>query len=317
MKVLCISESDDAHLPFVQKHLDEEIVIFDPGKFPFKTDISYKWNACRFDVFSDGRLLSDCDAVWYRKPQMLEPKDLPVDEMYREYAFSAYQKTIQALYSLLQDKIWVSDYWSIIRGSNKLLQAEIAHKLGLCVPRTLVTSVAIEAEAFIRREGQVVVKMMGTHHVYDGEASHVFYTAPVGVEDIPNLNLEGLPVAPSIFQQRIEKAYDIRLTVVGDQAFPCSIKQRGLYANDVDWRTGIFDADALVYEPCEMPTCIIESCKLMLRLMNLRYGAFDFVVDPSGNYWFVEVNPNGQWAFVEEEAGIEISRAFPQVFAGN
>ena len=150
MKVLCISESDDAHIPFVQKHLDEEIIIFDPGKFPFHTDITYEWDGQKFVVWSDGRCLSDCDAVWYRKPMLLEKEEMPVDDMHKEYAYSAYQKTIQALYSLLRDKIWVSDYWSIIRGSNKLMQAEIAFSLGLNVPRTIATSSAKCAQAFIQ-----------------------------------------------------------------------------------------------------------------------------------------------------------------------
>jgi len=315
MKVLCVSISDDAHVPFVQKHLSEEIVIFDPQEFPFEIDITYEWNGSSFNVYSRDRCLSDCDAIWYRKPVLLGANDLPVDELYRDFTFSAYQKTIHALYSLLQDKVWVSDYWAILRGSNKLRQAEIAHSLGLNVPRTIATSSAVKAKSFILSLGSVVTKMMGTQHIYDGKTSSVFYTAAIDAADVDSIDLDGLCVAPAIFQERIHKAYDVRLTIVGDQAFPCEIHQNGAYAGAVDWRIGIFDETALSYVPHQMPDCIIASCKQMLAQMNLKYGAFDFIVDDRGEYWFVEVNPNGQWAFVEMETGLEISKAFVDVFA--
>jgi hypothetical protein len=42
---------------------------------------------------------------------------------------------------------------------------------------------------------------------------------------------------------------------------------------------------------------------------NLRFSAIDLVLDPSGDYWFLELNPNGQWAWIEARTGLPISEA--------
>ncbi|MNZ28723.1 hypothetical protein D3C78_459550 [compost metagenome] len=46
-----------------------------------------------------------------------------------------------------------------------------------------------------------------------------------------------------------------------------------------------------------------------MRRLNLRYGAIDFVCDPQGNLWFLEINPNGQWAWIENLTGYPIAEA--------
>jgi hypothetical protein len=40
----------------------------------------------------------------------------------------------------------------------------------------------------------------------------------------------------------------------------------------------------------------------------LRFGTFDFSV-ASDEWWFLECNPNGQWAWLQDETNIPISAA--------
>ena len=43
-----------------------------------------------------------------------------------------------------------------------------------------------------------------------------------------------------------------------------------------------------------------------MTLLGLRFGAFDFLVCPDG-WVFLEVNPNGQWAWIETATGLPIA----------
>lgn len=103
-------------------------------------------------------------------------------------------------------------------------------------------------------------------------------------------------------------AIDIRVTEVGVSVFPCRIQLTGDIADDIDWRQHQL-GDELVYTCDEkFPDGLGRLCVKMVREMNLVYGAFDFV-ESGGEYYFLEVNPNGQWGFIEERAGMKISEA--------
>jgi glutathione synthase/RimK-type ligase-like ATP-grasp enzyme len=65
----------------------------------------------------------------------------------------------------------------------------------------------------------------------------------------------------------------------------------------------------LVFEPYDLPKKISEQCITLVRRLGLLYGAIDFVHDPQGRIWFLEINPNGQWAFVDEHTTDNIGQA--------
>ena len=55
-------------------------------------------------------------------------------------------------------------------------------------------------------------------------------------------------------------------------------------------------------------TDIQTKCRCLMQRLNLNYGAIDFVLDKQGNYVFLEINPNGQWAWIEHLTGLPISK---------
>ena len=81
----------------------------------------------------------------------------------------------------------------------------------------------------------------------------------------------------------------------------------------IDWRQG-YD-HGLRYEPYDLPNDISEKCIKFLERMRLNFGAFDFIVTPSGEYVFLECNPNGQWLWIEMETGLKISEAIADTLA--
>ena len=50
-------------------------------------------------------------------------------------------------------------------------------------------------------------------------------------------------------------------------------------------------------------------CIRLLKELNLQFGAIDMIKTPDGSYIFLEINPNGQWAWIETQTGLQISDA--------
>ncbi|SCF90374.1 MULTISPECIES: hypothetical protein [unclassified Streptomyces] len=54
----------------------------------------------------------------------------------------------------------------------------------------------------------------------------------------------------------------------------------------------------------------------MLNRLGLPYGAFDFVVTPEDEWVFLEVNPSGQYGFIEVATGLSITAAIADYLEG-
>jgi glutathione synthase/RimK-type ligase-like ATP-grasp enzyme len=56
----------------------------------------------------------------------------------------------------------------------------------------------------------------------------------------------------------------------------------------------------------QLPTQIEERCIALVEAYGLSFGAIDLVRRTSGEYVFLELNPNGQWAWVEQLCGLPL-----------
>lgn len=312
MKVLVITTGNDPHVGMVQQHLKDDIIRFDPSLFPLQSSLTYRFDGRNFAVTANEVALSACTAVWYRKPHYVKTENLPVAEEHREFIRTSCSDTVKALYALMRDRLWVSDPWKIWRSNNKLYQMEVAAKLGFVLPRTIVTNNVAEVSAFrLSLSGDMVVKPMSSEAVTVDGWANLVYTTRISTD--AHLNLGGLAVSPCMFQEYVPKALDLRVTVVGDEVFACEISQQGEMTGKADWRQGVGSSD-ITYSPHQLPATLEASCAAIVKAMGLRFGAIDLVLDPQGVYWFLEINPNGQWGFVELYTGLPISRALAEMF---
>jgi glutathione synthase/RimK-type ligase-like ATP-grasp enzyme len=119
-----------------------------------------------------------------------------------------------------------------------------------------------------------------------------------------------LVVAPCILQEFIPKAFDVRVTIVGDSIFAAAIHSQDSGSTQVDWRAGV--ALDLKHEVVEAPSNVAEACFALCRDLGLEFAAIDFAVRDDGSWVFFEVNPNGQWAWLVEQPGLPIARAMAE-----
>lgn len=83
---------------------------------------------------------------------------------------------------------------------------------------------------------------------------------------------------------------------------------------EVDWRPTTMDH---LHEIIEPPPDIEEKCRAMLTELGIPWGAFDFIVDDSGKWWFLECNPNGQWLWIQQKTGENLAQHFARELATN
>ena len=112
---------------------------------------------------------------------------------------------------------------------------------------------------------------------------------------------EDISLTPIYLQQYIRKQYEVRLTIIAREVYAVRIDTK----NKIDWR---LDYQNHRYTLIICPEDIIKKCNQMMDDLNLIFGAFDFIVTPEDKWVFLEVNPNGQWLWLEQSLNLDISK---------
>jgi glutathione synthase/RimK-type ligase-like ATP-grasp enzyme len=199
------------------------------------------------------------------------------------------------------------------RAGNKLFQLSLAARLGLRVPKTLVTRSLEEAQDFwTAHDGKIVVKPLSVGHVEtrDGAIEGQILTSAVHAEHLRDPAL--LARCPTLLQQRVEKGVDIRVTVVDRQICALSASTPPGTAAPLDIRQD--GMSALVYESVTLPAEVVEMLLYLCEHMQLRFAAIDLVRSRNDEWFFLEVNPNGQWAWLDLVGAADIARLFVRTF---
>lgn len=114
-----------------------------------------------------------------------------------------------------------------------------------------------------------------------------------------------------MFQELIEKAFEVRVTVVGKQVFATEIHSQQSQRTKDDWRR--YDLENTPHKEHVLPSEIESACLNLTRHYSLAFAAIDIIVTPKGKYVFLEINPNGQWLLLEKLTGQPISEALAQM----
>lgn len=298
---------------------------FDTDRFPTETTISILDEPGVGDsrprgwiVGPQGELaLEEISAVYYRRSQVGGRIPADLDPQLRAPSIEESRRVVHGLMAMLQaGGVFVLDRLEVVRRAQlKSLQLALARRVGLEVPRTLVSNDPTAVRAFAARNPEgIITKMMASFAVLDeGGREQVVFTNPVSEEDLEDL--EGLSLCPMTFQERLTKAVELRVTVVGDQVMAASIDSQSLPRAQEDWRRE-GAAFAQAWQRYELPPAVHAGTLALMDALGLNYGAFDFVVTPQGRHVFLEVNPAGEYMWLLETPGLPIDEAVADLLCG-
>jgi len=234
--------------------------------------------------------LASIKAVYFRRPE-LPGGDLEhhtageLEFIRREILY-----TLEGIYRFLQDRFWLSSVYNIRNAENKIYQLIVAGQVGFQAPKSIVTSAPNMESRFLESiKYDAIIKPVWSGHVDEPKNSKIIFTNKIG-KDISS-QIDRVRACPAYFQQRIYNTADIRATIVGSKIFSCEIHTPGDPEEKVDWRNT--DVVELQYKEIDLPKEVSESCLKMLNHFGLEFGAFDFIKTGSGEFIFLEVNPNG------------------------
>lgn len=229
--------------------------------------------------------LAHVRSVWVRRPS---PYAGPPGLDGQDRRFAAAQSTwgTGGILASLPGARYVNHPWNNRAAEHKPAQLATARRSGFLVPNTLITSDEHEARDFVAGEpGGVVYKpLWNTPYRVDGQP-HTVWVREVDAHEITS----AVAVCPHMFQAKVDKAFDVRVTAVGDRLFGVRID-----SPDLDWR---HRQDLMRCAPIEVPASVRCSVAAYLAAFRLVYSAFDFAVTDDGSWYFLECNPNGQWAW--------------------
>jgi len=308
--ILILTNKEDSHPTPVINYLRAlGVEVFRLNTECLLTDYEFRWwndsERCDFHIrntINDRELWGhDVTAVWERRPE--KPDKLPI-ETCEEIDKHNREETLGFLSFLLY---YLGDIYSIghhlyeRRACSKMVQLQAAIGLGLKVPATCFSNHKRDIVEFAKPYEYVILKSIENSNVWlGGELEYVFYARKVKSSLLAEQPEEAFSQTVSFVQNYIDKAFELRITVVGDDIFAAKIDSQLLDEDKgkVDWRQG-YDY-GLKHSAFTLPRDIADKCRAYLRHFNLRFGCFDFIVTPAGDYVFLECNPNGQWLWIED-----------------
>lgn len=309
MTVLVLATATDEHAAAVLGELGRRghpAQLLDLSVFPQETALTMRYDSCTdcqrrqfgFSGEENTLDLTDVGAIWWRRPQVPQISPAIRRPGHRNFAMNECQEALAGLWYAV-DAFWVNDPARDHVAHRKAYQLRVAQDVGVRIPVTLITSDPDAARRFADERGydNVICKSFAATEEEWRE------TRLLRAEEIAQL--DNVRFAPVIFQEYIKAEYDVRVTVVGDQLFPAAIHSQST-EYPIDFRMDIASAKI---EEVALPEEIEHRIQALMRRLGLVYGAIDLRRTPKGDYVFLEINPAGQWLFIEQASGQPIAAA--------
>lgn len=239
--------------------------------------------------------LNEVRAVYHRRPSrwnfaQLEPQA-------QKFAAAEARQGLKGLLASLPKCRYVNHPDHNDRSEFKPAQLQAAAQVGLVVPATLITNDLKAVNEFALEHGPIIYKSFRGMPTAPGGEVATIWTQEVDPSDVD----ETVNITTHLFQAKVPKHSDARVTVVGSHVFASEITSPD---GALDWRRG--DWGALVHSPIRVPSPVVASLHAYLDHFGLAFGCFDFglEIQENGNdtyrWTFLECNPNGQWGWLPE-----------------
>jgi len=252
-------------------------------------------------------------AGYYRTPGPVLPATGLESSPARSFASSEGEALLTSLLAASGIR-WLSSPDRVLRAAAKLPQIELAGRLGLAVPPTLVTNRPEEAYEFAREHDfDVIVKPMATPSFERGDRLHDVFTRRLTQAELL-CHLEAVRLAPTMLQAHISKRAEVRVTIVGEEVFAVALDSQSVPGAELDWRR--VGPATIEHTVVALPEALVSKLHRFLECCGLRFGAIDLIETPEGDFVFLENNPSGAWYWLEQVTGLPMTHTLAHQLSG-
>ncbi len=300
--ILLLSQQNDAHCDLVVSELKSRSCPFIRlNREDLFDDLSICTDINSTKISKDGTRvdIEEINAIYARGFSLDELTPYPDGELNGFFK----NETQAFIYGILLDHPrWFNHPAKSEFAAHKLIQLKRAKAAGFKIPETLVTNDPVSLQAFAKKHSRIINKVINQGRIEVGGQTKLSFARLLSKDSI---DYERIEVLPSIYQEYIEKDFDIRVTVVNEHIFAVCIHSQ-LNKEVVDWRK-----ERVVNIPhteFNLPIHIKNKILEYIKSFDLNYGALDFVMDKKGELVFLELNPEGLWGWQEVLCNVKITR---------
>ncbi len=300
--ILIVTNRQDQTADFLileLKNRGADYIRFNTEDFPKRVFLNWEIKDELLDgyfTFPKRRIdLGEIKSIWYRRPVLPVPDEAILEPEARNFIIEESRTALEGLWRTLTC-FWVSNLDNLRIAENKLYQLKIAAQIGFRIWPTLVTNDVASAYAFYEGyKGDVVYKPLRKGRLIRGDEQSFIFTNLISKEATNEFH--DIKYAPCLLQNYIHKKAELRVTVIGSKVFAVEIESQKTPDTIHDWRR---TRENLPHRPFELPSNVEDKCKNLVKKLGLEFGALDLIVTPDNEYVFVEINPNGQWAWIQQ-----------------
>jgi len=310
-KFLIAAWPDDLHalaVAFLLRERGAQVDFFRSSDYPTRSYISdyISPEKVRIEVETVDGLMVDSEytTVWWRRytgfysSRNLHPDDYALVKLENK-VYTRHFPTIFASAAR-----WVNQVDGEMNCSNKQLQLRMALKVGLAIPDTLVTNSRERAEAFIGSANAlgkaVVFKTILPHDWITGDVGSnrgvSSYTTEITTKDLADDDV--FRAFAGILQHKCESVFEVRAVFMGSACVAMEYNHKGSVGRTLDSR--LVPRTPGQAKRHFLPPSIHEKCTHLMGRLGLVFACIDLLVLGSGEYVFLEANPQGQWLWMEE-----------------
>ncbi len=317
-QVLVLTNSSDVTSDFLCSRFEQEEVSFcrfDTDKDCLTATILYKSGNANLKWSTNSIKPEQITDVVFRRPKPLQVHRSG-DTISEKHTVGEWSEAIEGFLAHIDEKLWINHPARNCIASHKIEQLSRSARCGLNTPKTLVTNNICEAEKFVLsvKKG-VIVKPLSSGFIerMSPDKDTIIYTRQFKESD--HRFLKEIQNCPVLFQEMVPKVIDVRVTMLdgvivatGMKATECDGSQR----LDIR-RNNMSDVE---YLPLKLPHDVAEAVRSLIMSYRLRFAALDFGITESGEWFFFEINPNGQWAWLDLYGESDIASVFIERLKG-
>lgn len=320
--LLIVSNSNDYTADFLQEKISAlglPFIRFNTDTFPSSISLLLQDSNGVSEnsiVLESGQIvpLDNISAVWWRRPERIGAQTLGNIKDERVKKFTRYQLESafdELTATLNKTAVWMNRPDRNQHANSKMVQLRSANQLSFKTPNTVFSNdPKVVKDFFDGHDGKIVYKTIKRPAFIFGDKMVGFYTSQITANEIRKT--ESIKIAPVFLQEAIEKKLELRVTVVGHHVLAASIDSQASKEGVLDWRR--INTEVGQWKPFHLDSVTEKKCLELTRGFGLNFGAIDLAVTPQDEIVFFEINPNGQWAWLEIGSEIPISKFFIELF---
>lgn len=310
-KILLIGSKDDPHIETIKQHIDNlnpnsVQLFFSDKENLLKTQFTYLSEQNDFYIKqynSHAFKISNISAVFTLSP-LYNRKGFSHTQEEHFWHFS-WRESLNGMYATLSQSTFFTNnsIHNSMKAQNKLDFFKAVQYANILAPASLISNDKEQINNFFDNHSDVIIKTL--HQIYLEYQGQQTMMLVKNVHKEQFLPFDSLNECPLFLQEKIQKIYDIRVTMIGKQYFACKIDASRSPIGNLDWR--VYDLPNTPHESIKLPQDIVEKLFKILEYFNLDYATLDLCVDEQQNFWLLDVNPFGKYMWIELATNLPIS----------